>query len=416
MLDNGVFKPEDICIFERSLKFAGRADDFYWPDPETGKGIGGDLEPVGLGGWRIDQDNNPRVWKHAVERYNMTLHRWQVATKYREARGQIVPAADTESLRKHYALPESWGNKSIMAEILLKFPPTPEATAGLRNYTDMYDFILGNYGSEGLAYVREVEFGGWTGAMHLVDPRWSLDMLRMWGAGAQPPRHWRPVGGGIGNVPKLMSEELSKRGVAKMTVAMAITSVDRCASGHHVEAAKKQHCYKLRTSRDSVVFAEHVAFAIPPLALAKIKGDVPKDLLKTPLFTQTIPDRAFKAAMLFDHAWWEPRLYANESSGALDGTSGSGNCLGQIVPYKGRGPNGEAALHVSYISGECSDMHWSHMAAADAPHKLTEEQWQAHLLRQMELLFPDTDIPEPLRIVTKFWDEGAWCVSVVLLH
>lgn len=353
-------------------------------------------------------DNNPRVWKHAVERYNMTLRRWQVATKYREARGIITGVDKLGELKRAYPLfaASPNGNRSVLADLLLEFPPTDESTVQLRQYMDMYDLLLSRYGSEALAYIKDVEFGGFTTLLHSTDPRWTLDMFRMWGGGGQA-RHYRPVGGGIGEVARLMAEELSQRGVSKMSVAMGITKANRCSKADRKMSgfSKKNGCYRLETWRGSTVFAKHVAFAVPPLALRKIKGDVVADLLATPLLENALPEPAFKAALLFPYAWWEPYLHANETSGFLDAISGSGNCLGQIVPYMGRGSNGEAAIHVAYMAGECVDGHWAHLFHSNGP---SEAEWKAHLMRQLKVLFPGFEVPEPLQVVTKYWEEGAW--------
>jgi hypothetical protein len=331
----------------------------------------------------------------------MTLRRWQVIGKFREARGVIAPSANIEALRKGYPVYQAkYGNLSVLGDILARFPATDEATERLRNYVDMYDLVLSEYGSEAAAYVRDVELGGWTSALHLVDPRWSLDMFRMWGGGAPQPRHYRPVGGGIGDVPRLMSEELKKKGV-RMWLETPVSEVNECSSDVAAER-KEKHCYHLHTAGHSI-HTSHLAFAIPPLALAKISGSIPSKLGKNPLITQSFADPAFKAALLFSEAWWEPTLFANGTAGALDAASGSGNCLGQVVPYLGSGPNGEKAIHVSYISGDCVSLHWAHLIAT-----LDEEGWKAHLVRQLGVLFPGIAIPKPLRAVVKLWDEGAW--------
>ncbi|KAI8999884.1 hypothetical protein DFJ74DRAFT_697943 [Hyaloraphidium curvatum] len=407
LLDHKLLKPSDICIFERELRFGGRAYDWYWPD-EDGNPVGGDLEPVGLGGWRIDQDHNPKVWRSAVERYNMTLRRWQVQGKFREARGKIYSSAEVENgAVRRAAYPVfadgPFGNASVLADLIAQLPPTDESTRVLRGYTDLYDILLAKYGPEAVSYLKEVEFGGFTSSFHDVDPRWSLDMFRMWGSG--PSNHFRPVGGGIGNVPRLMTEELSRRGVVRMSVAMAVEKVDRCSDAERRAAGRRGgDCYTVRTSREKTFTASRVAFAVPPLALAKIRGAVPEDLLATPLLRHSYPDVAFKAALLFPHAWWEPIIAANGSTGYLDGISGAGNCLGQVVPYLGRGAKGEAALHVSYVAGDCVALHWRHATGSG----MSPSSWEAHLVRQLRVLFPQADIPAPLRSVVKLWDEGAW--------
>jgi len=68
--------------------------------------------------------------------------------------------------------------------------------------------------------------------------------------------------------------------------------------------------------------------------------------------------------------------------------------------FSGRGPNGEAVLHVSYNDGECGEK-WGELL------KLPKATVDREIHRALEYKFKRT-IPQPLSTVYQYWDEGAW--------
>ena len=67
----------------------------------------------------------------------------------------------------------------------------------------------------------------------------------------------------------------------------------------------------------------------------------------------------------------------------------------------GRGKNGEAVLHLAFSDGDCGAK-WGEIVSS-APKEMVVQE----LHRALEYKF-DMEIPKPLDMIYKYWDEGAW--------
>ena len=69
--------------------------------------------------------------------------------------------------------------------------------------------------------------------------------------------------------------------------------------------------------------------------------------------------------------------------------------------YSGRGPSGEAVLHLAYKDGECGEK-WGQIL-----NSVPKSMIDLEIHRALEYKF-NMMIPEPLDTIYQYWDEGAW--------
>ena len=85
--------------------------------------------------------------------------------------------------------------------------------------------------------------------------------------------------------------------------------------------------FLLQTSKLGLVSANKVVLALPPVALAKITGDVTKKVTRHAIFRSIVSVPAFKAAAVYEDAWWASTLQPQKTFTSYDG------CLGVTMPH-----------------------------------------------------------------------------------
>lgn len=71
--------------------------------------------------------------------------------------------------------------------------------------------------------------------------------------------------------------------------------------------------------------------------------------------------------------------------------------------YSGRGPQGEAVIQLSYAWLGCAAK-WGQMS------KLPRAVFEAEIEKAVRKVFPEIVVPDPLDMVFKYWEKGAWYV------
>ncbi|KAJ7330578.1 hypothetical protein OS493_022191 [Desmophyllum pertusum] len=154
------------------------------------------------------------------------------------------------------------------------------------------------------------------------------------------------------------------------------------------------------------VSAKKLIIAVPGFPFEEITGDVAAEIKSNPLFEAILPQPAFKAAAIYSYPWWEnvTSSHYNLTLKPLEIFRSGATCLVNIMPYSGRGPQGEAVIQLSYAKLACATK-WGELS------KLSKSVFETELKKAVQEVFPGMVIPEPLGIVFKYWEEVAWYVN-----
>ncbi|KAF8993097.1 hypothetical protein BDQ17DRAFT_162108 [Cyathus striatus] len=187
----------------------------------------------------------------------------------------------------------------------------------------------------------------------------------------------------------------------------------------------------------NVIKARAVVIAIPPSAITRIvHQDLPpsncdnnilRRLADSPIFRSCFGIPAFRAAALYSHPWWDDAVHGLQPLGDRGALLTSTSRLSMLLPYSGRGPNGEAALHLSYCNdfdARHGDGFWSeciksavtrsgklgsdYETQSRRPHAVDKIMYQ-HIREELAKAFviPPEDIPDPIKLEWHYWDDGA---------
>lgn len=184
----------------------------------------------------------------------------------------------------------------------------------------------------------------------------------------------------------------------------------------------------------TAVRARSIVLAIPPRAVSrlasqeKVEHPTPS-LLRTlsthPTFRSCFGIPAFRAVGLFDRAWWDDERLGLPPLGNRGTHLTLSSNLSLIMSYAGRGPNGEAALHLAYCNDSNSRIDggfWS-KAVQDALSHADSSSYPSGRDRlpavddvmygyiRLELakafsILPE-EVPDPIRLEWHYWDDGA---------
>ena len=72
-----------------------------------------------------------------------------------------------------------------------------------------------------------------------------------------------------------------------------------------------------------------------------------------------------------------------------------------MLPFSGKGPQGEAVLQLSYARRACA-VKWGELS------KLPKAVLESELKKAIQVVFPGAALPEPLDLVFKYWEKEAW--------
>lgn len=90
---------------------------------------------------------------------------------------------------------------------------------------------------------------------------------------------------------------------------------------------QKGDTFHLQTTKH-LVSATKVVLAVPPVALAKIKGDVTEKVTQSAIFKSILTVPAFKGAAVYREAWWHSMLQPLKTFTSYD------SCLGITMPHE----------------------------------------------------------------------------------
>ena len=69
--------------------------------------------------------------------------------------------------------------------------------------------------------------------------------------------------------------------------------------------------------------------------------------------------------------------------------------------FSGRGPKGEAVIQLSYSWTACA-IKWGELS------KLPKAVFESEIKKAVQEVFSGMVVPEPLDMVYKYWENGAW--------
>ena len=183
----------------------------------------------------------------------------------------------------------------------------------------------------------------------------------------------------------------------------------------------------------NVIRARSVVLAVPPSAIARIahqnlyssqSSNVLREITDDPLFRSCFGVPAFRAAALYSYPWWDDSMHGLQPLGERGTLLTSSSPLSMVFSYAGRGPNGEAALHLSYCNdfdARRGDGFWSECIKSavarsgfdyeihpSRPRALDEVMYQ-YIREELAKAFvvQPQDIPDPIRLEWHHWDDGA---------
>ncbi|KAH8920624.1 hypothetical protein BT69DRAFT_1352223 [Atractiella rhizophila] len=385
-----------VCILEKEGRLGGRVYDVQLGD--------GDIEPVGLGAWRVDS-GHARVLE-ILDRHNVSMYSWVKSDGPTEARGMVgssaleVLKAKFPTIQPGHPVYDMYDRKHEPGEVNNIFARVLGLIASLlegekesgRRFLDVRSIAGRTWGYEALEFLR----ASLEGYRALFDVPFDLKgMLGDTDNGEIPNTgkrsrsvdtgdYHRPIGGMSSIIRALQNEiEGNENSNVKIYSSTTVSSIHPVPRIHSALPRK-------------------LVLALPPRAISRIDGELTKTLFQTiQKGTQSNPN--FKAGCLYESAWWE---------GAFDGfglrddeiLSSDSTCLGAVTPYKGRGAKGEAALHVAYSDGLCSVPGASHWAAAMTA--LIPEQIHADLKDQLQYIFSNITVPSAVECVYAYWEDG----------
>ena len=410
-----------VCVFEGERFLGGRIRDVFI-NTETGRAAINDpdaagvtcstaechsVEPVGLGAWRFDESHH--LVRSIIDHYAVPHRPWQRIPRRWEARGVLVDSA--EQLLKeafpHFTMPPNVTDLYTLTKgrLLEQLTSLGGNSADIlspsvdvwRRFTeagnpDMQAFLQQNIGYEGFAYWLATN-GGFRGDFFRPEPLTFYQYLE--GEYGDTGNQRRPRSG-MSALIRALAQHLQKLKVP-IFKNERVTSIDVSKNG-------RKGRYVLKTSKGRSITAGKVIINAPPELIRSMDGSITKQLVQHPVFQSILPEPVFKAAMLFAHPWW------NDTLKPLEQIQTDSTCLGQVLPYLDQGPTGGHVLHAAYSDGPCNLLHWP--AVMDSlgglpPHK-QETVLAGHLVRELQLLFPNTTIPMPKKTVWHFWEKGGW--------
>lgn len=369
-------KENNVCLFEKDSRFGGRNYDFRF---QRAPNIS-----INLGSWRVDRKNK-RVMDLA-RRLNITmLSIGNLTDVFFQARG--VNASTFQSL-KEKAFPTlmsgPFSNMTWLDMYLFAWKNMTKEKA--LEFPFYREFMCERLGSEGceLLYTRYVDKRDFYEESTLY--QYEHDKaVKNFSYNFVKPR------GGISDITTALKTSAQRFG-AKLVLNESVNGLERKEGG-----------YAVHTDRFKVS-AKKLVIALPTLPFESITGDVAAEVKSNVLFGSIQGANAFKAVAIYSSAWWEDYLPNLNRSEPIVETFWSASTCMVLVPYNGRGPQGEAVIQLTYAWLGCAAK-WGKMS------KLPRAGFEVEIKKAVQEVFPEKDVPDPLDMVFKFWDRVAWHVT-----
>ncbi|KAL9951517.1 hypothetical protein ACROYT_G044192 [Oculina patagonica] len=367
-----------VCLFEREDHLGGKIFDYNFTHaPDV---------VVGLGVWNIHADNYNEgdIQRH----FNiLTDDDWAPKTHRVEARGVYADSFDS---LKPKAFPTLMDRAPMNNKTLEKTAEFIYDDA--RNYTQFSTaetFLSYELSPEGTKLMEDT-YGFLGDYMQAINPLSYREYLKKKiHVIGEREDDLRPLKGMSEFITHLAQQVRSRGG--KIYLKETVTSIE-----------KRGDKFVLQTTNFTVK-ANKAVITAGPTAVKKIKGDVIQGITDHEIFKSIVSVPAFSGAAVYEKAWWNDSTAVQKKNNltALSKFVSCSNCLGITMPYKGRGPNGEAVLHTIANNGGCSDK-WGEIL------QISAKEVDKELKRALKYKFQRDDVPDPLETKYKYWEEGFW--------
>lgn len=366
-------KENNVCLFEKDSRFGGRNYDVRFKQAPN--------ISINLGSWRVDKKNK-RVMDLARRLNIPMLSIGKLTDIFFQARG--VRAYTFQSLKEKAFSTLMSGPFSNMTWLEMYLFAWRNMTKEKALEFPFYrDFMCERLGSEGceLLYARYVDKRDFYEESTL--DKYEFDeAVSYFSYDFYKPR------GGISDITTALKISAQRFG-AKLVLKEKINALERKADGFDV------HTDHFKVS------AKKLIIAVPTLPFEAIRGDVAADVKSNVLFGSIQGANAFKAVAIYSSPWWEDYLPKRNRTEPIVETFWSASTCLVLVPYNGRGPQGEAIIQLSYAWLGCAAK-WGKMS------ELPRSIFEAEIKKAVQEVFPDKVVPDPLDMVFKFWDKVAW--------
>ena len=273
-----------VCLFEKEGRFGGRIYDIAKsPDQVNGPFIA-------VGGRRV-MDGQVVLLQLAKE-LGITLQKPEMVNELTHARGMYAVNKD-DMIKAYPNLPvnRAAGNyEGQLNDLLLKGPKR----AIIDRYPTFKSYVLDVVGPEGYAFLHET-YRFRADYEYQLSAKAYLEYLdEENNAGAICPsgncQTLYPVGGMSAYV-RGLAAKAARFGV-RMFLSEPVVRIDRAGPG-----------FRLQTAKQSLT-TPHVIIAVPPVALAKIDGDIPVAIRAQSQFQALVGVRVTTIAQWYDQPWW----------------------------------------------------------------------------------------------------------------
>lgn len=392
----------DIVLIEREQRLGGRVYDV---DLSDGTG-----EHVGLGAWRF-KDSDVLV-AQLMRRFNISFEDWEVDEIFVEVGGEMMKPKD---LRTRFPSLPSDPDFNLVRNLVDRVCADPVAVCA--KYPTLHSLCTAVYGAEGVDYLSAT-YGAWTAHMH-ADLGWLIS--RWFRHPRGQTKELRPRKG-MGELITCLARACEEAGVEtrKGEPVLSVEKVDVSDKIPGLEGGG----FLIRTTQ-GLLACRSVISTLTPVQLGKLDSSfLTQHIFSQPIFKALLPARAFKAAMSFATAWWEPELSfppppdapeiesmeppnghpttSSESHAKqrrrYPAMSSKSTPLGLILPYRSSGP--PYVLHAAYTDDPGS-------VAQLAQFISNPIELKGYILSQLSKIFGRT-IPEPIAFEYAMWDQGSY--------
>jgi len=148
-------------------------------------------------------------------------------------------------------------------------------------------------------------------------------------------------------------------------------------------------------SSNRTVTAGRLLVGVPPAAFGRVRGSVARGIQAQPQFKSVYSVPAFKAAAVYEEAWWEGLLEDMHYRSGFEHRFLALPC----AVASGVGEKGERVLHTAFEIGEKAE--WLR-DTCDKGH----DMFQVAMQRELQDLFPEVHVPLALEVQCQFWESG----------
>jgi hypothetical protein len=374
---------DKVCLFEKEAELGGRIHDVQLddndPDPEANR--------IGTGARRIMDGQN--VLFSLADELGMTYETVVAPGDFLNTRGRY--AFSKEAMLPAYPTitPDVSGDTETALYDKLRFDA---ARANVDTYPDFRSYIRGVAGFEEFQFLHDVSrFRADFEAP--LDARGYLDYLdEEWDVCCDASY---PIGGMSAFI-RGMEREATADG-AQIFTSEPVSEVSRDGTR-----------YKIVTS-GHVVTADKVVFAVPPVALQWITGDVADDIKEQPEFQAIIGIKVVTVTEWFPTAWWEQIENPVDSSKIWRAWSNE-HCFNFLeIPVDAYGI-AQKAIRTVYDDDQACVEFWedTYEAGGEAAVAAEVKRGMEHMFNNNGVSAPITiTIPDPIKTHVQIWP-AAW--------